>query len=93
MLIDVHNHTSFAFPTKKWLKQTSQFTLSEWNIAWLHPQGEKKKIMKQHKNCKVVGYCSLRQFCFFFSGKRSSRMLIFKPKLFHIKEQGLAWIS
>lgn len=42
MLIDVYNHTRFAFPTKKWLKQTSQLTLSEWNIAWLHPQGGKK---------------------------------------------------
>ncbi|KAF2985147.1 hypothetical protein EK904_007461 [Melospiza melodia maxima] len=46
MLIDVYNHTSFAFPTEKWLKQTSQLTLSEWNVAWLHPQGGKKIKIK-----------------------------------------------
>lgn len=50
MLINVYNHTNFAFSTKEWLKQTSQFALSEWNIAWLHPHGEKNnKIVKQKK--------------------------------------------
>lgn len=42
MLIDIYNHASFAFSTKEWLKQASQFALSEWNIAWLHPHGRKE---------------------------------------------------
>lgn len=56
MLINVYNHTSFAFSTKEWLKQTSQFALSEWNIAWLHPHGEKNNKIVEQKT--VRGLCS-----------------------------------
>lgn len=55
MLINVYNHTSFAFSTEERLKQTSQLALSERNITWLHPYGEKSnKSVKQNKNGKVT---------------------------------------